>query len=274
MVERDGFAFSVDIESEKLPLFCTTFVAIGHSLSHCRRTKKANENKDFLGNKKVVTRYIPKKPDAKNQEIINLDPQLKGMQDKGKGVAVDHTLLNKEVLLQGETSKQQEIHPVQRSISNSLDLFDAIKSPDMVINGELMGREILQPANSPHHYDAKARDSDNDSLDTIFDESADPVHMSKDDEIVQETPENLIQQGKAANSDPRQNAGNNNLQIANDSADCPKVVQKNLSILKWGDRAEEELGDYSISPEFVNHGKNDDEGYEVILTKSQGKKKA
>lgn len=56
--------------------------------------------------------------------------------------------------------------------------------------------------------------------------------------------------------------------------DCPEVVQKDLSVLNqnWGDRVEEEFGDYSISPELVNHSK-DDEGYAMVITKSQKKKK-
>lgn len=49
MVEKEGFAFLVGIEYEKLPLFCSHCMIIGHSLMNCNKIKK-----------KIMPRYVPK----------------------------------------------------------------------------------------------------------------------------------------------------------------------------------------------------------------------
>lgn len=37
LVERHGFAFFIGIQYERLPLFCSSYKVIGHSLENCKR---------------------------------------------------------------------------------------------------------------------------------------------------------------------------------------------------------------------------------------------
>lgn len=43
LVEREGYAFFVDIEYERLPQFFSHCHSIGHSLSNCKRNSSAND---------------------------------------------------------------------------------------------------------------------------------------------------------------------------------------------------------------------------------------
>lgn len=54
MVEREDFAFKVDIEYERLPSFCSACKSIGHSLGECRHNSSKQSNKDNV-KKKVTT---------------------------------------------------------------------------------------------------------------------------------------------------------------------------------------------------------------------------
>lgn len=162
----------------------------------------------------MVPRYIPKKLEAKDlkePEIIDLDPQQKVIQNKGKGILVDHTPLSKEILLQGDSNLQHGNHPELKSASDNPVHMDAIKGPDLVLDGELRAMEILRPTNElEHNYEAGNMDSDEASVDTVFDEASDPVHSKEvPNEIVQDTLENIIQQYNVGHTDLR-----NSMQIA------------------------------------------------------------
>lgn len=91
MVERDGFAFLVDIEYEKTAyvlflMFCYR--------THCLSLQKLNVDLDKpnLGSKKVVAHYVKKTNKQEViQEPIDLDPMvhLKSSLDKGKAILVE-----------------------------------------------------------------------------------------------------------------------------------------------------------------------------------------
>lgn len=53
LVERDGYAFFVGIEYERLPDFCTHYQTIGHPLANCN-------NKSGQEGKKLRQQYVPK----------------------------------------------------------------------------------------------------------------------------------------------------------------------------------------------------------------------
>jgi len=39
LVEREGYAFPVEIQYERQPLFCSNFKCLGHSLPQCKRLR-------------------------------------------------------------------------------------------------------------------------------------------------------------------------------------------------------------------------------------------
>ena len=45
LVEREGFAFFVDVIYERLPLFCSSCKIVGHSSELCKRRSKHEETK-------------------------------------------------------------------------------------------------------------------------------------------------------------------------------------------------------------------------------------
>jgi len=63
LVEREGFAFPVDIEYEGLPDFCTHYHNIGHSINSCRRlhprSTEAHEQPTNVGKKNIGNRKQP-----------------------------------------------------------------------------------------------------------------------------------------------------------------------------------------------------------------------
>lgn len=59
LVEREGFAFFVEIDYERLPAFCSFCGIIGHSLVDCR--KSGSKPDGDRAAKKSVVRYVPKK---------------------------------------------------------------------------------------------------------------------------------------------------------------------------------------------------------------------
>ncbi|XP_058747032.1 uncharacterized protein LOC131620024 [Vicia villosa] len=77
LVERVGFAFFVDIEYEKLPIYCNFCKFIGHSLEDCKR-KKAATHKHDAKNLMVDKNYVPmqtkEKPKQLYQEVSKSKP--------------------------------------------------------------------------------------------------------------------------------------------------------------------------------------------------------
>lgn len=96
LVEREGYAFSVFIEYEKLPEFCTNCQTIGHSLGNYKKlvSKAMNLVKDQVvqkdkANHKLVSIYVPKKKD-----IINLTDKDPVMHEVINAEGVDNVQVN------------------------------------------------------------------------------------------------------------------------------------------------------------------------------------
>lgn len=77
LVEREGFAFFVGIEIERMPLFCSHCTVIGHSVDQCKFTKKnvAHSNQEpptnqvaILGRRGAM-KYVPKQKEV----VVDLD---------------------------------------------------------------------------------------------------------------------------------------------------------------------------------------------------------
>lgn len=77
LVEREGFAFIVGIKIERMPLFCSHCTVIGHSVDHCKFSKKnvAHSNPGPPTNQVVILgrrgamKYVPKQKEV----VVDLD---------------------------------------------------------------------------------------------------------------------------------------------------------------------------------------------------------
>ncbi|GAU34190.1 hypothetical protein TSUD_162910 [Trifolium subterraneum] len=71
LVEREGYAFFVDIDYENLPYFCEHCCCIGHSIDKCRKingnTNGQKKNMDMVVPKKPNPKFVPKE---KNNELV------------------------------------------------------------------------------------------------------------------------------------------------------------------------------------------------------------
>lgn len=85
LVEREGYAFFVEVEYERLPYLCSSCETIGHSISNCKKQQQVNDSsaKGMEGNKEVPKKnvqYVPKvsnaenKPLDKGNAIVHQDP--------------------------------------------------------------------------------------------------------------------------------------------------------------------------------------------------------
>lgn len=92
LVEREGFAFFVDIEYERLPLFCYSCGIIGHSLVECRKCGKTQDlmKDQTLNSKKPSARYVPKKVISNNPQDGVVMPQV-DLVHKGKGIMIENS---------------------------------------------------------------------------------------------------------------------------------------------------------------------------------------
>lgn len=114
LVGREGFAFFVDIEYERLPAFSSSYWIIGHSLADCRKSnKKHHLVKDIraLNSKKLVAKYVPKTAISKEpqEKVVDtmqqvLDQENSMRMNKGKEIMIDNNPQVDSVQLIGETS--------------------------------------------------------------------------------------------------------------------------------------------------------------------------
>lgn len=67
LVEREGYAFSVEVKYERQPLFCSHCKILGHSIQQCKKLGVGKVKEPFeQGNKRVL------KPQAPNHTTVNL----------------------------------------------------------------------------------------------------------------------------------------------------------------------------------------------------------
>jgi len=67
LVERDGFAFKVEVQYEWRPLFCHHCFSIGHDVSTCRWLRpQPPKDKNDRGKQIVVAEAAPPKPTRQN----------------------------------------------------------------------------------------------------------------------------------------------------------------------------------------------------------------
>ncbi|XP_045791366.1 uncharacterized protein LOC123886072 [Trifolium pratense] len=133
LVEREGYAFFVDIDYENLPYFCEHCCCIGHSIDKCR-----NVNSKAKDQKKSVEKVVPNKPNPKfvpKQKNKNKEP----VQDNGK--------INEEV---SDYESDQE---------NAEVVKDTFEEP-------IMNKEMR--ANNGNHADMIVEHAENDKNVDVF----------------------------------------------------------------------------------------------------------
>lgn len=97
LVDRDDFAFFVDVEYKRLPDFCTSCQNIGHSLANCKR-KQGNDSSNhqervFKPARKI---YVPKHKDNIQQDGLDpsTDDQQQVIADNSEKDQKDHLVQN------------------------------------------------------------------------------------------------------------------------------------------------------------------------------------
>lgn len=77
MVERDGFAFFVGVEYERLPSYCNHRQSIGHSIDNCRKNSVNPQTKTVIDQtmqQKINAVYVPKQLESLQAEIPKIGP--------------------------------------------------------------------------------------------------------------------------------------------------------------------------------------------------------
>jgi len=70
LVEREGFAFKVEVQYERRPLFCHHCYSIGHNVSTCRWLySQPPEDKTNRGKQIVIAEATPTKPSRQNNDV-------------------------------------------------------------------------------------------------------------------------------------------------------------------------------------------------------------
>ena len=70
LVERDGFAFKVEVQYERKPLFCHHCYAIGHNVSTCRWLHpQPPKDKNGRGKQIIIAEATPPKPSRQNNDV-------------------------------------------------------------------------------------------------------------------------------------------------------------------------------------------------------------
>lgn len=151
LVEREGYAFLVEIEYEFLCSFCFACGVIGHLLSDCK--KVMNLNKDVpkydhkSGPKKPVQKYVSKRIAGKDfmeeaeKDIdvpeLNRGKEATGDKDtiqpnlnKGKKVFND---ISPQVMLQGDSSRQNLVFDNEQPISRNDLLQEIVDIPQLLM---------------------------------------------------------------------------------------------------------------------------------------------
>lgn len=266
LVERDGYAFLVDIEYEKLPMFCTSCSVIGHTISHCKRLNVVND-KGNLGAKKSVARYILKNPDNKSpkyQKPIDLDPMvMQKSLDKGKAILVENSHNDS---LHAKTSKQSG----RQLIQNEIPQFDQVKGPDFVVDVDL--RRNVNPVMRRNEHPLIQHSDEEESIETIFDKEVTPFTSQAKINEVRDFPDHVSDSIKGSDSRNEMTNSNkgSNVRIIHSAKNIPVRVVRDLS--KMNDRWADIVGESPLDdPPNVDPNAPKD-GFEVVLTKSQKKK--
>lgn len=141
MVERNEYAFYVNIVYEKLPLFCDFCKSIGHNEGQCKKegldVKKPVLQKDRdLNPRQASMVYVPKHPATANDEQVEEDLRNN---DYSKEKLVEDSLVGKEVL-QDHDMDQESNHPkdFKNASENHLEMVgqndDKLQKKDIVQN--------------------------------------------------------------------------------------------------------------------------------------------
>ena len=70
LVERDGFAFKVEVQYERRPLFCHHCYSIGHNVSTCRWLHpQATKDEIDRGKQPIVAEAAPPKPSRHHNDV-------------------------------------------------------------------------------------------------------------------------------------------------------------------------------------------------------------
>ncbi|CAJ2645397.1 unnamed protein product [Trifolium pratense] len=132
LVEREGYAFFVEIDYENLPYFCEHCCCIGHSIDKCR-----NVNNKAKDQKKSVEKVVPNKPNPK------FVPKQK---NKNNEPVQDNEKINEEV------SDYESLHP-ESDQENAEVVKDTFVEP-------IMNKEMR--ADNGNHADMIVKHAEND----------------------------------------------------------------------------------------------------------------
>ena len=70
LVEKEGFAFKVEVQYERRPLFCHHCYSIGHNVSTCRLLHpQPPKDKNDRGKQSIIADTAPPKPSRQNNNV-------------------------------------------------------------------------------------------------------------------------------------------------------------------------------------------------------------
>lgn len=148
LVERQGYAFFVGIQYEKLPLFCSSCKMIGHSNDKSKKLGNHVDNSKAVS-KKAAIQYVPK---PKVLEVA-IDSRDVAGKTAGKGV-----------------------------INNDANYYDSINGLDLALDVELRRREpILSLVDQTITPQLEVQDTND--VETVHEE---PINSSNVDDVVLE----------------------------------------------------------------------------------------
>lgn len=184
LVEREGFAFFVRLEYEKLPPFCSHCQYIGHSIDVCKKQKGnvkgynsrtlVQKDKSVLELKKSTAVYVPKqKSDAAVIDQVNVDEGTSGKKDAIDMDNIDNPIRNSSVIEIQDILISNKIGEPSRKINPLLGF----------VNNEMENDDQIDPAlllvtdHDNQLHDAVNRNSDSEPIEYIPDEA---VHSSQE----------------------------------------------------------------------------------------------
>jgi hypothetical protein len=134
LVEREGFAFKVEVQYERLPLFCQHCYSIGHSVSSCLWLHpQPPKNKNDRGKQIVVDKAAPKPPprQRKSSNAVGASTSANGTNGNWVPIPVVSTVTTTQRVLASTTSTPISL------VSMPLASPASLPTPSLTITSQL-----------------------------------------------------------------------------------------------------------------------------------------